>query len=89
MREDRLTPEEESFFLMTVRAAFAQRRKTLRNNLRATGFPEETVERVLAKTGIKGVRRAETLTVEEFVLLAAELASAGNAGKILDNRRGI
>jgi 16S rRNA (adenine1518-N6/adenine1519-N6)-dimethyltransferase len=94
MREDRLTPEEESFFLMSLRAAVpprtkTQRRKTLRNNLRATGFPEETVERVLAKTGIKGVRRAETLTVEEFVLLAAELASAGNAGKILDNRRGI
>jgi 16S rRNA (adenine1518-N6/adenine1519-N6)-dimethyltransferase len=87
MREDQVTPEEESLFLMTVRAAFAQRRKTLWNNLRAAGFATDTLERVLAKTGIEGVRRAETLTVEEFVLLAVELAAAGNAGKILDNRR--
>jgi 16S rRNA (adenine1518-N6/adenine1519-N6)-dimethyltransferase len=89
MREDQVTLEEESFFLMTVRAAFAQRRKTLWNNLRAAGFPEETLERVLAKTGIEGVRRAETLTVYEFGLLTAELAATGTAGKILDNHRGL
>jgi 16S rRNA (adenine1518-N6/adenine1519-N6)-dimethyltransferase len=89
MREDRVTPEEELFFSKTVRAAFARRRKTLWNNLRAAGFPEDTLERVLDKTGILGVRRAETLTAEEFGLLAGELAATGNAGKILDNRKGI
>jgi 16S rRNA (adenine1518-N6/adenine1519-N6)-dimethyltransferase len=80
MHEDQITPEDESFFLKTGKAAFAQRRKTQWNNLRAAGYPEETLERVLAKTGVKGIRRAETLTVDEFGLLAAELAAAVNSG---------
>jgi 16S rRNA (adenine1518-N6/adenine1519-N6)-dimethyltransferase len=88
MREDRVPPEEESLFSRTVRAAFAQRRKTLWNNLRAAGFAETTLQRVLATIGIQGARRAETLTVEEFSLLARELAATG-AAKALDNRRGI
>ncbi len=86
MREDQATPAEESLFSMTVRAAFARRRKTLWNNLRAAGFAEDRLERVLAKTGIQGVRRAETLTVDEFGLLAGGLAATGDAAKILDNR---
>ena len=86
MREDRITPEEESLFSMTVRAAFARRRKTLWNNLRAAGFTDDALGRVLAKTGIEGVRRAETLTVDEFGLLAGELAATGCAGKMLDRQ---
>ncbi len=89
MHEDRVTPEEESLFSWTVRTAFARRRKTLWNNLRAAGFGEDMLERVLANADIQGVRRAETLTVEEFGLLARELAATGCAGKSLDNRRGI
>jgi 16S rRNA (adenine1518-N6/adenine1519-N6)-dimethyltransferase len=89
MREDEVTPEEESCFSMTVRAAFARRRKTLWNNLHAAGFAEDTLERVLSKTGIDGVRRAETLTVDEFDLLARELAATGSTGKNLDNWRGL
>ena len=42
---------------MTVRAAFAQRRKTLWNNLRAAGFAEETLERVLAEDGHQGCQK--------------------------------
>lgn len=89
MRQDQLPPEGESLFSMTVRAAFARRRKTLWNNLRAAGFADETVETVLADTRIEGVRRAETLSVEEFGRLAAGLAAATDARKILDKRRGI
>jgi 16S rRNA (adenine1518-N6/adenine1519-N6)-dimethyltransferase len=89
MGEDGITPEDESFFSRTVRTAFARRRKTLWNNLRTAGFAEGTLELVLAKTGIQGVRRAETLTVEEFRLLAEGLAATGCAGKILDNHKGI
>ncbi len=89
MREDQVTPEEERLFSMTVRAAFAQRRKTLWNNLRSAGFADETLEAVLAQTGIEGIRRAETVTVDEFGKLTAALAAAVDAGKILDKRRGI
>jgi 16S rRNA (adenine1518-N6/adenine1519-N6)-dimethyltransferase len=89
MCDDQGTPEEESLFVMTVRASFSQRRKTLRNNLRAAGFEEDVLERVLVRTGIDGVRRAETLTLGEFQLLAAELAEFGNAKKVLDKWRGV
>ena len=89
MREDRRTPGEESLFSTTVRAAFAQRRKTLWNNLRAAGYGDRALETVLARTGIDGGRRAETLTVEEFGTLTTALAVAGDAGKILDKDRGI
>ncbi len=83
------TPAEEALFSRTVRAAFAQRRKTLRNNLRAAGFAEDELEGVFARSGIEGTRRAETLTVAEYGVLAGELAHIPGAGKSLDNRSGI
>lgn len=89
MCDDPETPEEEMWFVMTVRSSFSQRRKTLRNNLRATGIAEDVLDRVLVKTGIDGVRRAETLTLVEFSLLAAELAVCGDAQKILDRHRSV
>ncbi|RFC69095.1 MULTISPECIES: 16S rRNA (adenine(1518)-N(6)/adenine(1519)-N(6))-dimethyltransferase RsmA [Mesorhizobium] len=45
-------------------AAFGQRRKMLRQSLKSIGG-----ERLLAATGIDGTRRAETLSVAEFVAL--------------------
>ncbi len=87
--DDPGTPEEELWFIMTVRASFSQRRKTLRNNLRAAGFADDVLDRVLVKTGIEGVRRAETLTLGEFHLLATELAACGDAQKVLDKLRGV
>jgi 16S rRNA (adenine1518-N6/adenine1519-N6)-dimethyltransferase len=55
-----------------VHAAFGQRRKTLRNALRAV-WPEELVDAALATTKIDGVRRGETLDISEFGQLAANL----------------
>ena len=46
-------------------AAFGQRRKMLRQSLKSIGG-----EKLLEATGIDGTRRAETLSVEEFVRLA-------------------
>jgi 16S rRNA (adenine1518-N6/adenine1519-N6)-dimethyltransferase len=82
MRDEPETPEEDCFVL-TVRAAFALRRKTLWNNLRAAGFDEEMLARVFQKIGIEGKRRAETLSVGEFSRLSAALAEAGSAENIL------
>ncbi len=48
-----------------VQAAFAQRRKTLRNNLKGMLDAD-----ALAQIGIDPNRRAETLTLEEFARLA-------------------
>jgi 16S rRNA (adenine1518-N6/adenine1519-N6)-dimethyltransferase len=48
-----------------TKAAFGQRRKMLRQSLKTIGGEE-----LLARAGIDGTRRAETLSVEEFVGLA-------------------
>lgn len=60
----------EIFFIRVVKAAFSQRRKTLRNALKQLEVPGEKMQLVLSKTGIDLARRAETLSVEEFGRLA-------------------
>jgi len=62
--------KDESFFFRVIKAAFSQRRKTLRNSLKQLGTPEEKMHKVVNNTGIDLGRRAETLTVEEFGKLA-------------------
>jgi 16S rRNA (adenine1518-N6/adenine1519-N6)-dimethyltransferase len=62
-------------FRRLVKAAFAQRRKTLRNTLRAAGY--ENLDETSEKTGIDFQRRGETLTLEEFAILANVYASSG------------
>lgn len=66
---------DEKHYSAVVHAAFGQRRKTLRNALRAV-FAEEAVDAALAQTGIDGGRRGETLDISEFGALAAVIPSA-------------
>jgi len=60
----------EKIFFRVVKAAFAQRRKTLSNTLKTTGVPVETLKTILAAAGIDGTRRGETLSLDEFAALA-------------------
>lgn len=63
------------FFIKLVKCAFAHRRKTLYNNLKQ--FPEISIkklEEAALQVGINLNRRAETLSVSEF------LAISGDAG---------
>jgi 16S rRNA (adenine1518-N6/adenine1519-N6)-dimethyltransferase len=55
-----------------VKAAFAQRRKTLRNNLSPPAG--RTAEEVLAAAGVDPGTRAEQLTLGDFVAIAKEMA---------------
>ncbi len=55
---------------LITRAAFGQRRKMVRQSLKSTGVP---VERLLAAAGLNGDERAETLSVEAFLKMAAAL----------------
>lgn len=67
---------DESFLFEVVRAAFAQRRKTLYNNLRSRFFSKADqvkLNELLERCGIEPTRRGETLTIEEFAALANEL----------------
>ncbi|GAA0310987.1 16S rRNA (adenine1518-N6/adenine1519-N6)-dimethyltransferase [Gracilibacillus halotolerans] len=70
--------ENEEFFFTVVQASFAQRRKTLRNNLvrHFQGeLAKEEIERIFKETEIDGTRRAESLTMEEFATLSNVLWS--------------
>jgi 16S rRNA (adenine1518-N6/adenine1519-N6)-dimethyltransferase len=59
-------------------AAFAQRRKTLRNSMRsALDVPADRLDTALEAAGIDGSVRAETLPPEAFVAIARELSSKG------------
>lgn len=69
-QEPPVAVESEKLFFRTVKAAFAQRRKTLLNTLRTTGLAKEVLVAMLAEAGIDGQRRGETLTLEEFAALA-------------------
>ena len=61
-------PSEKVFFQL-VKAAFAQRRKTLANSLRGSGLESEFTAAILAEAGIDGNRRGETLSLVEFASL--------------------
>lgn len=60
----------EKIFFRVVKAAFAQRRKTLLNTLKTTGVPVENLKVILAAAGIDGTRRGETLSLDEFAALS-------------------
>ena len=63
-------PDEKIFFKV-VAAAFSVRRKMLTNSLKNMGgLTGEQVKNWLDRAGIDGKRRAETLSLEEFAMLA-------------------
>lgn len=68
---------DEALFFRVVRAAFAQRRKTLRNTLAATlRLAPDAVEAAARAAGVDPRRRGETLALPEFARLAEVLAGA-------------
>lgn len=60
----------EKLFFQVVRAAFSQRRKMLSNCLKTMGVSGDIVQTWMATAGIDGKRRPETLSLQEFALLA-------------------
>ena len=60
---------EEASFLSLVRQVFAQKRKTLANNLRAAKFPPAEVTSAIERAGIDINARAEALSVEALAAL--------------------
>jgi 16S rRNA (adenine1518-N6/adenine1519-N6)-dimethyltransferase len=64
---------EEASFLRFIRQCFAQKRKTLANNLRAAGVPPESVTAALAEAAIDPMARAEALSIESFAALSRSL----------------
>ncbi|MBU4310491.1 16S rRNA (adenine(1518)-N(6)/adenine(1519)-N(6))-dimethyltransferase RsmA [bacterium] len=69
--------KDEELFFKVVRAAFEQRRKTLKNALsraRDLDLSKKKVLEILEKADIKSLRRGETLSLEEFARLSNLIA---------------
>ena len=70
----KLLSEEELLHTMRViDAAFAQRRKTIRNSMSASGFDKDKLDQAFLATGIAPTARAEVLTSQDFICLTAAL----------------
>jgi 16S rRNA (adenine1518-N6/adenine1519-N6)-dimethyltransferase len=73
---------DEDFLFRVIKAAFANRRKTLRNSILAggLGINSEPLQAALLAAAIDPGRRAETLTPSEFVRLANDLQARIGSG---------
>ncbi len=60
--------EEKKFFTI-VKAGFSQKRKQLKNNLRQLGYNQDEVSALLQAAEVDGRRRAETLTLTEWLAI--------------------
>ncbi|MDO7908562.1 16S rRNA (adenine(1518)-N(6)/adenine(1519)-N(6))-dimethyltransferase RsmA [Paenibacillus sp. JX-17] len=72
--------QDEQHFFEVVQASFAQRRKTISNNLKSRFFTKENKDQLdplLQQAGIEPSRRGETLSLEEFARLSDVLLAAG------------
>jgi len=73
----RVDPVDPQFFVRVVKAAFTQRRKQLRNSLKAGGFNLDQINRALALADIDPSRRGESLDLGDFSLLTRALLDSG------------
>lgn len=70
---------DETSFPIFIRKVFAQKRKTLSNNLRTAGFPPSEIASALARASIDHRARAEELPIEALARLfhALQVMPAG------------
>jgi 16S rRNA (adenine1518-N6/adenine1519-N6)-dimethyltransferase len=64
---------EEAGFLRFARQVFAQKRKTLANNLRAAGYEPADIPAALSAASIGAQARAEELSLERLAALWVSL----------------
>ena len=70
-----LTPAQAAAADAVIEAAFAQRRKTIRNSMSASGYDKAALDAAFAACGIAPSSRAETLSPQDFVRLALALGT--------------
>ena len=80
-KEKPVSLSDEKTFFAVIKAGFGQRRKTLLNSLTGlNGLEKERILEVLNDVNIDPVRRAETLSIEEFALIANRIYETINLG---------
>ncbi|MEG2199021.1 MAG: 16S rRNA (adenine(1518)-N(6)/adenine(1519)-N(6))-dimethyltransferase RsmA [Anaerovorax sp.] len=73
-KEKAISLLDEPTFFSVIKFGFGQRRKTLLNSLTGVcGFSKEQVDQALRKVNVDPIRRAETLSMEEFAAVANEI----------------
>lgn len=77
-QEPKLKLSDYSHFRRTIKAAFSQRRKNIKNCLLSGGFSKENVQTVLENLKITENTRGETISIEDFGKLSEELLNASN-----------
>ena len=70
---------DEELFLKIVKASFAYRRKTLKNNLKNLNYSDEFLKEVFKETDIKPSQRGETLSISDFAKIANFIHSNASA----------
>ena len=74
-----VTPKDEQVYRRLIRAAFAMRRKTLANNLKASfGLDQQRAKAVLAAAGVDERARGEALSLEELCRVADAISEAAS-----------
>ena len=66
----RVSVKNEDFFLKLIKGAFAQRRKTLINNLMQMNIPKENALLALEKMNLDRAIRSEALSIDDFAKLS-------------------
>lgn len=69
---------EAESFLNFAKRAFAQKRKTLANNLRAAGYEAGVIQATFAAAGIAAQARAEALSIEELAAVSRYLSESAS-----------
>lgn len=77
-QEPKLKLSDYKHFRKTIKAAFSQRRKNIKNCLLSGGFSKEAVQKSLETLGITENTRGETISIEDFGKLSEELLNASN-----------
>ena len=72
-REPKLKLSDYKHFRKTIKAAFSQRRKNIKNCLMSGGFSKETIIKTLKNLKIEENTRGETISIEDFGKLSEEL----------------
>jgi 16S rRNA (adenine1518-N6/adenine1519-N6)-dimethyltransferase len=77
---------DEASFLPFVRTLFAQKRKTLANNLRATGINSERISAALGAAAIDSRARAEEMPLEAIAALWRALHAQPQSERVANSR---
>lgn len=74
----RVELSDYTHFRKTVKAAFSQRRKNIKNCLLSGGFSKENIQNAMSKLGLDENTRAEKLSIETLAALSKELKNGKN-----------